>query len=105
MGSCISSSANKGKIRGTLKLVLLGTQGTGKSTFHKQMKIIYSSDEAGDAIESSKMQFTANLLLGLKDLSVLLEDKKIKISEKAKLVRPGFFKLLRQFCLDRRVER
>lgn len=85
MGACTSTSADT--VKGTLKIILLGTQGTGKSTFHKQMRIIYSPDGTQDEIASSKGMFAANLLLGLKDLAALIEDNGVKVSSKAMAVR------------------
>jgi hypothetical protein len=67
-----------------IRILLLGTASCGKSTFAKQMKVLFGGGFTGDEQGFFREILTSNLFLGLKDLIQTADDvgKKFEKSNK-----------------------
>jgi len=90
MGSCASKHANHEpnsnvasptKVKGTFRVALLGTQGAGKSTFVKQMKILNCGGFDQIEVDNYKQGIRANYLVFIKDLCNRIEQFEFRVSE------------------------
>lgn len=78
MGCGFSKSEDKAKWQ--LRVLVLGIQSSGKSTFAKQMKILHCNGFRDDEVHNYRDILTQNLMLGMKELVEVAED--IKSSNK-----------------------
>jgi len=73
--------AGKSKKKGTLKVLMLGISGSGKSTFAKQMKILHMGGFTEDEVINYRAILRLNLLTGMKELSKQVEKIDQKVNE------------------------
>lgn len=66
----------------TLKILILGTSGSGKSTIAKQLKILHSDGFTEDELENYKQILTLNIFNGLKELLFICEQSNIPVTKK-----------------------
>jgi len=66
------------KVKGTLKVISLGMAGSGKSTFIKQLKILYSGFSA-EEVETYKQILLKNIMAGIQELVLLCSTLKLEI--------------------------
>lgn len=69
-------SKSEGKAKCQLRVLVLGIQSSGKSTFAKQMKILHCNGFRDDEKNNYRDILTQNLLLGMKELLGSAEDLK-----------------------------
>jgi len=83
MGSkCIGGGGEKvEKIKGDFKVIILGISGSGKTTFAKQMKILYCEGFDEQEVEYFKDVLTRNLIIGMRELVKLAKKFNIAIEE------------------------
>jgi len=79
MGLCISAAGGETakrvtKLKGTMCVALLGIQGSGKSTFAKQMKILHCGGFESGEIDSYRDIIRKNYLLAIQELSAKTEE-------------------------------
>jgi len=92
MGCIVSTDDKKVNIR----VLVLGTAGCGKSTFARQMKILYCNGFSDDEIFNYKTILVQNLLLGIRDLiNLCSEDRSIDLDKHKKLVK--FFRRINPY--------
>lgn len=77
-------SADKG--RESARVLILGIQSSGKSTFAKQMKIIHCNGFRDDEISNYKDILCQNLMLGFKELLDIIEDDVSKDNKKVSYI-------------------
>lgn len=92
MGCIVSSDDKKVNIR----VLVLGTAGCGKSTFARQMKILYCNGFSDDELFNYKTILVQNLLLGIRDLiNLYSEDRSVDLDKHKKLVK--FFRRINPY--------
>lgn len=92
MGCIVSSEDSKLSIR----VLVLGTAGCGKSTFARQMKILYCEGFSDDEMFNYKTILVQNLLLGIRDLiNLCAEDESVDLDKHKKLVK--YFKRINPY--------
>jgi len=69
------------KIKGDFKVIILGISGSGKTTFAKQMKILYCSGFDEQEVEYFKDVLTRGLIIGMRELVKLAKKFEIAIEE------------------------
>jgi len=69
------------KIKGDFKVIILGISGSGKTTFAKQMKILYCEGFDEQEVEYFKDVLTRNLIIGMRELVKLAKKFNIAIEE------------------------
>lgn len=98
MGLCISAAGGESakrvtKLKGTMCVALLGIQGSGKSTFAKQMKILNCGGFEPSEKESYRNIIRKNFLLCIQELSTKTEEFSYEVDgENMKFLR--YFKAL-----------
>lgn len=81
MGLCASSDDGS---RFQLRVLVLGTAACGKSTFARQMKIIFCDGFNDQELSNYKSILQHNLCLGLKELVTRLDEAEVSLSKKVK---------------------
>jgi len=81
MGCGLTREEKPKKIIGDLKVIILGISGSGKTTFAKQMKIIYNSGFDESEVEYWRTVLTRNVIIGMRDLVKLSQKFDIPIEE------------------------
>lgn len=66
----------------TLKILILGTSASGKSTIAKQLKILHCDGFTEDELENYKQILNLNIFNGLKELLFLCEQSNISVTKK-----------------------
>lgn len=73
-----------------LRILMLGTSASGKSTFAKQLKILHCKGFTEDELENYKQILVLNIFNGLKELVFQAEQLNIKIRKKNRPVAKYF---------------
>jgi len=81
MGNCLGNKGGEVKIKGDFKVIVLGISGSGKTTFAKQMKILYCNGFDQAELDYYKNILTRNLLIGMRELIKLSKKFNISIQE------------------------
>jgi len=81
MGNCLPAKEKEDKIKGDFKVIILGISGSGKTTFAKQMKILYCDGFDEQETEYFKDVLTRNLIIGMRELVKLAKKFNIAIEE------------------------
>jgi len=97
MGGCFSnSSSGTGR---QVRVLVLGTAGCGKSTFAKQLKILYTDGFNAEERSNFKNFLIQNLLLGAKTLAAIAEESGSELLTDKKLTKTAkFFKDLNPYA-------
>jgi hypothetical protein len=84
MGCCSSSSSGSSSADGDeFKILLLGPAASGKSTFAKQMRVLYSGGFDSSETGLYRDALIAGLLEGFQDCFIKAEDEALKIKDEA----------------------
>eukprot|EP01122_Echinamoeba_exundans_P012826 TRINITY_DN547_c0_g2_i1.p1 TRINITY_DN547_c0_g2~~TRINITY_DN547_c0_g2_i1.p1 ORF type:complete len:351 (-),score=76.80 TRINITY_DN547_c0_g2_i1:222-1274(-) len=73
-----------------IRILILGTSASGKSTVAKQMKIIHSNGFTNEELENYKQILILNIFNGMKELVLQAEGLNIKVTRKNKKVATYF---------------
>jgi G-protein alpha subunit len=73
---------DKAKYKRTMKILLLGSGESGKSTFLKQMRIIHGSDFVSDELKQYKLIIYGNVVKGMRVLIDARDKLHIPFSDK-----------------------
>jgi len=82
MGNCIAGDDGKMTDSNTLKLLILGISGCGKTTFTKQMKIINMEGFQDFEVDNFRKIILRNISSGLHELILKLLESDYKLDEK-----------------------
>jgi len=82
MGNCITTKDGKMTEHNTVRLIILGLSGCGKTTFTKQMKILNMEGFQDFEIDNYRKIILRNISSGLHELILKLIDTENKVSEK-----------------------
>jgi hypothetical protein len=74
----------------SIRILILGTSASGKSTVAKQMKIIHSNGFTNEELENYKQILILNIFNGMKELVLQAEGLNIKVTRKNKKVATYF---------------
>lgn len=87
MGNCLSNEADPNDPRFQLRVLVLGAAACGKSTFTRQMKIIFCNGFGNDEVTNYGKILHCNLSLGIRDLIDRLDQEGTLKSLKGKKVK------------------
>jgi guanine nucleotide-binding protein subunit alpha len=80
MGICLGGDKEKSK--GLIRILILGISGSGKSTFSKQMKIIYTEGFSDEERLVFVNIVRSNVLIGIKELAEQTTARNLEVEEK-----------------------
>jgi len=73
---------NKERSKGLIRILVLGISGSGKSTFSKQMKILFTAGFNEDERQSYVSITRSNVLVGIKELAEQAATRGLEVEEK-----------------------